>query len=105
MSVENTLVQLQALKCRVRSADGNFLIVTGTNSERCGYTGSLALTLGQVTNYAASGFEISGYTLTNHAVDCVIRESLGEIRSLKSKVKVLEQKLQAISDVLKGDVK
>ena len=99
------LVQLQALKARVRRTDGNFLIVTGTNNERIGYTGSLALTLGQVTNYAASGFEISGYALTNHAVDCVIRESLGEIRSLKSKVKVLEQKLQAISDVLKGDVK
>ena len=48
----------------------NFLIVTGTNHERCAYAGSLVV-----------------------------------IRSLKSKVKVLEQKLQAISDVLKGDVK
>ena len=105
MNTEAMLMQLQALKASVRSADGNFLIVTQTNSERCEYVSSLALTLGQVTNYAASGFQLSGYALTNHAVDCVIRESLGEIRSLKSKVKVLEQKLQAISDVLKGDVK
>ena len=50
--------------------DDDFEVVTGANSERCEYAGSL-----------------------------------GEIRSLKSKVKVLEQKLQAISDVLKGDVK
>lgn len=105
MSVEAMLVQLQTSKARVRSPDGSFLIVAGTNSERYGYAGSLALTLGQVTNYAASGFEIGGYALTNHAVECVIRESLAEIRSLKSKVKVLEQKLQAISDVLKGDMK
>ena len=48
----------------------NFLVVTGTNSERCAYAGSL-----------------------------------GEILSLKSKVNVLEQKLQAVNDVLKGDVK
>lgn len=48
----------------------NFLVVTGTNHERCEYAGSL-----------------------------------GETLSLKSKVRVLEQKLQAISDVLKGDVK
>lgn len=105
MSTEAMLMQLQALNARVRSADGNFLIVTQTNSERCEYAGSLTLTLGQVANYTARGFQISGYTLTNHAVDCVIRESLGEILSLKWKVKVLEQKLQAISDVLKGDVK
>ena len=36
---------------------------------------------------------------------CGYAGSLGETLSLKSKVKVLEQKLQAISDVLKGDVK
>ena len=36
---------------------------------------------------------------------CEYAESLGETLSLKSKVKVLEQKLQAISDVLKGGVK
>ena len=35
---------------------------------------------------------------------CEYAGSLGEILSLKSKVKVLEQKLQAISDVLKGDL-
>ena len=43
-------------------------------------------------------------TGTNHK-RCAYAGSLAEIRSLKSKVKVLEQKLQAISDVLKGDVK
>ena len=48
---------------------------------------------------------VNGEPPYHHAVDCVIRESLGEICSLKSNVKVLEQKLQAISDVLKGDVK
>ena len=48
----------------------DFEVVTGANSERCEYVGSL-----------------------------------GETLSLKSKVKVLEQKLQAISDVLKGNVK
>ena len=50
--------------------DDDFEVVTGANSERCEYAGSL-----------------------------------GETLSLKSKVKELEQKLQAISDVLKGDVK
>ena len=43
-------------------------------------------------------------TVTHHE-RCAYAGSLGEILSLKSKVKVLEQKLQAISDVLKGDVK
>lgn len=43
-------------------------------------------------------------TGTNHE-RCAYAGSLGEILSLKSKVKVLEQKLQAIGAVLKGDVK
>lgn len=97
MSVVKLLRNLQDVRSRVR-VDATTVLTIGSRASSF----SDKLTLQQIANDHARGRTFFGYKITESAMEDVIDLSLSEIENLQLKVKALEQKLQAIDDVLKG---
>lgn len=98
--VEQLLTSIVYLQGSYQQGCGKRLYITVDHDSM--FSG--ARSLDSVERGHVRGITIEELSFSTGAVMKVAGDSLAEIRSLKSKVKVLEQKLQAISDVLKGDV-
>lgn len=97
MSVVKLLRNLQDVRSRVRINADTVLTIGSLASSF-----SDKLTLRQVANDCARNRAFFDYKITESAMEDVIDMSLSEIENLQLKVKTLEQKLQAIDDILKG---
>lgn len=104
--VEKLLNRLVGLKSHVRGSGCVFLnVCTNVNEVTLGGDMNvISMSLSGVSEGHYRGMPLIGYQLAPQAVDYVIQESLKEVQSLKSKVKQLEQQLQAIDNVLKESV-
>ena len=78
------------------------LLICGSRQEIDEVGDDCTISLDGVEVGCAMGRIIGAYAITPLAVEKIVHLSLSEIQELKLKVKTLEQKLQAIDDVLKG---